>query len=71
MNRDNKEFLYITSIILGNKYVREILSAFTSGLYYTNIRQVEFNATVNQKFTDKSNFIIWHDRLGHPGTIMM
>ena len=27
--------------------------------------------TVNQKFTDKNTFVVWHDRLGHPGSIMM
>ena len=26
---------------------------------------------VEQKFTNHSNFIIWHDRLGHPGSVMM
>ena len=26
---------------------------------------------MNQKFIDKEPFIVWHDRLGHPKSIMM
>jgi hypothetical protein len=26
---------------------------------------------VELKFTNYSNFIIWHNRLGHPGSVMM
>ncbi|KAJ9542696.1 hypothetical protein OSB04_029202 [Centaurea solstitialis] len=26
---------------------------------------------INQKFMDRENFILWHDRLGHPGSVMM
>ena len=44
---------------------------FSSGLYYTYISTIEANVIVNQKFTDKNMFIVWHDRLGHPGSIMM
>ena len=40
--------------------------------------QIEINnvvnqkfAKVNQKFTDPRSFVVWHDRLGHPGVIMM
>ena len=29
------------------------------------------NAIIDQKFIDTNNLIIWHDRLGHPGSIMM
>lgn len=71
MSKENKEFLYITCIISGKKNVKEQLPVFTSGLYYTNIRAIEANAIINQKFIDTNNFIIWHDRLGHPGSIMM
>ena len=71
MNKRDKEFLYITSITLGSKSVIEELPAFSSGLYYTHIRNIEVNATVNQKFTDNNNFVIWHDRLGQPRSIMM
>ena len=71
VNKGDKEFLYITSITSGSKCVIEELPAFSSGLYYTHIRNIEVNATVNQKFTDKNNFVIWRDLLGHPGSIMM
>ena len=26
---------------------------------------------VNKKFTDSNTFVLWHDRLGHPMSIMM
>ena len=38
----------------------KILSALSSGLYYTNIRMFETYATVNQKFTNTFNVL--HDR---------
>ena len=69
MNEENIECLCITSIISGKKCILEKLPAFSSGLYYTNIRMIESYTVVNQKFTN--NFKIWHDRLGHPGSIMM
>jgi len=68
---DNKEFLCITNTISNTKYVLEELPAVSSGLYYTYIRTIEINMVVNQKFTNPSAFIVWHDRLGHPGSIMM
>lgn len=40
-------------------------------MYNTNIREIEANAIVNQKFNDTNNFIIWHDWLRHPGSIMI
>ena len=49
----------------------EKLPVFSYGLYYTNISTIEAHAIVNQKFTDENNFIVWHDRLGHPGSIMI
>jgi len=65
------ELLYITNTIAGKKCVVEKLPAFSSGLYYTYIGTNESHAVVNQKFTDHGNFVVWHDRLGHPGSIMM
>lgn len=65
------EYLYITSIISGNKNVLEKLPAFSSGLYYTKIRTIETNVVVNHKLTNNNNFVVWHERLGHPGSIMM
>lgn len=65
------EYLHITSIISGNKSVLEKLPAFSSGLYYTRIRTIETNVVVNKKLTNHNNFVVWHERLGHPGSIMM
>ena len=65
------EYLHITNMISGKKHVLEKLSALASGLYYTKISVIESNIVINKKFVDQENFIIWHDRLGHPGSIMM
>ena len=47
-------------------------------MYNTHICTIEINnivnqkfTKVNQKFTDSKNFIVWHDRFGHPGVIIM
>ena len=45
------------------------LPALSFGLYYENFRMFETYAIVNQKFTNTFN--VWHDRLGHPRSIMM
>lgn len=70
MNEGNKEYLYITYINSCQKHVVEKLPAFSSGLYYTTISAVESNY-INQKFNNQKLFMLWHDRLGHPGTTMM
>ncbi|XP_070040385.1 uncharacterized protein [Nicotiana tomentosiformis] len=70
-NEEKIEYLYITTIMSGKKYVLEMLPALSSGLYYTSISKIETHAIVNEKFTNQDNFIIWHDRLGHPGSTMM
>ena len=49
----------------------EKLSAFSSRLYHTTIKPIESYVVVNQKFNNPKVFIIWHDRLGHPGSSMM
>ncbi|WJZ90040.1 hypothetical protein VitviT2T_009216 [Vitis vinifera] len=71
MNEDNVEYLYITSIISGQKLIMETLPAFSSGLYHTTIKPIESYVVVNQKFNDPKVFVLWHDRLGHPGSSMM
>ena len=68
-NDEKIEYLYITTIMSGKKYVLEMLPALSSGLYYTSISRIETHAVVNEKFTNQDNFIIWHDRLGNPGLI--
>ena len=67
----NTEYLYITVVTSGNKHVFEKLPAFSYGLYYTYIRTIAANAIVNQEFINSNEFILWHDRLGHLGSIMM
>ena len=71
MNEDNVEYIYITSIKFGQKLIMEKLSAFSSRLYHTTIKSIESYVVVNQKFNDPKVFVIWHDRLGHPGSSMM
>ena len=51
--------------------MHEKLPALSSGLYYTSISTVESHAVVNKRFTNFNDFIIWHDRLGHPEFNMM
>jgi hypothetical protein len=70
-NEGSDEYLYITSIISGQKLILEKLPAFSSGLYYTTIRTVESHVVMHQKCSNPKMFMLWHDRLGHPGTIMM
>ena len=71
MNEDNVEYLYITSIIYGQKLIMEKLSAFSFGLYHSTIKSIESYVVVTQKFNDPKVFILWHDRLGHPRSSMM
>ncbi|KAB2057386.1 hypothetical protein ERO13_A11G154025v2 [Gossypium hirsutum] len=49
MNEKNVEYLYITNVDCGKKYVLERLPAFSSGLYYTHISAIESHVTTNQK----------------------
>ena len=71
INDGNKECLSITSIVFGKKLVVETLSAFSIGLYHTTIKPIESYVVVNQKFNDPKPFVLWHDRLGHPGSSMV
>ena len=71
MNEDNIEYLYITSIISDQKLIMEKLPAFFYGLYHTTIKSIESYVVVNQKFNDPKVFVLWHDRLGYPGSSMM
>ena len=71
MNEGSKKCLYITSIVYGKKLIMEKLTTFSFGLYYTNIKLIESYVVVNQKFNDPKNFILWHDRLGHPRILIM
>ena len=71
MSENNIEYLQITSIEYGQKIILERLKALSSGLYCTCMSPVESNMVSNQKLLDKDMFTLWHDRLGHPGNIMM
>ncbi|CAN1250021.1 Copia protein [Linum perenne] len=71
MEEEDKEYLVITSIISGNKNIHEKLPVISSGLYYTFISTIESHATINSKLMNHENFVVWHNRLGHPGSIMM
>ena len=70
MCEGHSEYLHITNISSGKKDVLEKLPMFSSGLYYT-ISAIESNVAINQKFMNRNNFILWHDRLGHFGSVMM
>ncbi|KAB2046184.1 hypothetical protein ERO13_D01G178550v2, partial [Gossypium hirsutum] len=47
MNEKNIEYLYITNVECGKKYVLERLPTFSSGLYYTHISAIEAHVTTN------------------------
>ena len=68
-NDGNKEYLNITKLVSGKKILLEKLPVLSSGLYYTKIRIMESHAIENKRCD--STFKVWHDRLGHPGSIMM
>ena len=70
-NKNNIENLYITFIASHKKRILETLPVFSFGLYYTHIRVIETYTTMNPKFINLDMFTIWHDRLGHPGSIVM
>ncbi|KAJ9539329.1 hypothetical protein OSB04_032062 [Centaurea solstitialis] len=71
MDEGESEYLLITNISSGKKNVLEKLSMYSFGLYYTKISAIKTNMVINQKFIDRENFTLWHDRLGHPGSVMM
>ena len=71
MDENNVEYLYITSNMSGKKKILEKLPAFSSGLYYTTIKSMEIYTVIKDKLYDPKSFILWHDRLGHPGSTMM
>ena len=68
---NNKEYLCITHIVSSPKLVVEKLPAFSSGLYYITITTIELNMVMSQQLSHPNIFILWHDRLGHPGSTMM
>jgi hypothetical protein len=71
INEGSEKYLYITSIISGQKLILEKLPAFSFELYYTTIRTIDSHDVMHQKYSNPKMFMFWHDRLGHPGTIMI
>ena len=71
MNENNTECLCITFIVFDKKLIMEKLSAYSSRLYHTNIKTIKSYVVVNQKFNDSKTFVLWHDRLSRPRSLMM
>ena len=71
MNENNIEYLYITSNMSRKKEILEKLPAFSSGLYYSTIKSMKSYTVIKDKLYDLKFCMLWHDRLGHPGSIMM
>jgi predicted proteasome-type protease len=71
MTENNIEYLQITTIKYGKKIILEKIEALSSELYCTNISSIESNMVSNYELHDTKIFILWHDRLGHLGNIMM
>ncbi|KAM1369698.1 hypothetical protein ACFX2F_040252 [Malus domestica] len=67
---ENVEYLCITSNDT-QKRILEKLRSLSSVLYYTYIKTIEAYTIMNQKFIDSKVYMLWHDRLGHPGSTMM
>lgn len=71
----------IEKIVLGvslhysSSFVKEInlekLSSLSFGIYYIKMNIVEVHHLTNEKVIELATFTMWHECLGHPGTIMM
>ena len=70
-NKNNIEYLYITFIVSHEKRILDTLFAFSYKLYYNHIRVIKTYATMNPKFINLKMSTVWHDRLGHLGSIML
>ena len=71
MSDDTSEFLLITATHDGTKCILEKLRALECGLYLTTITTVESYAILTPKFSNSPLIVLWHERLGHPGTSML
>jgi len=40
-------------------------------VYYAYISTIKMHVMVNYKFTNQNKFLVGHDQLGHPGSVMM
>ena len=71
IDEDKKKYLYIISCISGQKLVLKKLHVFFFGIYYTIMKSIETNIMIHQNCSYLKIFMLWHDWLGHPGSIMM
>ena len=67
MNHNGNKCLFITR----KKQIFEQLISSSYELYQITIRPLESHVVMNQKFNDSKAFLLWHERLGHPGLSMM
>nr|GEV74363.1 putative zinc finger, CCHC-type [Tanacetum cinerariifolium] len=63
----NKKYLHI----MNENQVFEKLPMFNSGFHYTHINVPQAHMAVKEKYCYTGIFILWHDRLGHPGSTMI
>ena len=66
--KENMKYIYLTTYISGKKYILEKLPKLFSGLHYTFINVIESHMIV---YEDTQTLTLWHDRLGHLGSIIM
>ena len=71
IDENNLEQLITTKNFSSQKRVIEKFQSLSCGLYWTKISAIEVHSTLNQKVTASNTFVLWHDRLGHPGSIMI
>ena len=71
MNQNGREYLCIIKYESGHKQILEKMQTKASGLYHTQIYPFEVNAITSKRSNDQALFTLWHDRLGHPGFVMM
>ena len=65
------KYLYIISTISNEKRIFERFPALSYGFYYTHIWVIEIYATMDLKLMNPDIYAIWHNRLAHPGSIMI
>ena len=71
MSDETIEFLLITATHDGKKCILKKLRSLECGLYLTTINTIEYYAILNSKFSNSTPIVLWHERLGHPGTSML
>jgi len=47
------------------------ITCFSFGIYYTIMKSIETNIVIHEKCFDLKIFMLWHDRFGYLGSIMM